>query len=94
MSSSKRKPADRTDLSGLSEEEKREFLKTRNTETARRNRKSWKESDAEIRELYDANEKKIRQLEKVADKLSKELKKDGSKKTKASERPQPAPGRK
>lgn len=52
----------------FTEEEKNRIL-----ENNRRNRRRWKEEDAEIEALYESNEKRIRDLEKACDQLSKEL---------------------
>lgn len=62
----------------LNEGEKKEVLRIRNMEQCRKNRKRWKETDDEIRTLYDSNEKKIEKLEGMVTKLSSELGKSSS----------------
>lgn len=57
----------------LTEAQKKEVLRIRNMEQCRKNRKRWKETDEEMKTLYDSNEKKIDELEKLVSKLSKEL---------------------
>ena len=57
----------------LSDSQKKEVLRIRNMEQCRKNRRRWKETDADIQSLYESNEKKIEELEKLATKLSKEL---------------------
>lgn len=57
----------------LTEAQKKEVLRIRNMEQCRKNRKRWKETDEEMKALYDSNEKKIDELEKLVSKLSNEL---------------------
>lgn len=57
----------------LSEAEKKEVLRLRNVEQCRKNRRRWKETDQDIKNLYDSNERKIEELEGMVVKLSKEL---------------------
>ena len=66
----------RGEYDGLSEREKIEARRARNTEVARENRKKWKENDAELQQLYSENEKRIARLEKMAASLSAELHRD------------------
>lgn len=53
--------------------EKKDFLRNRNAEYSRKSRQKWKESDEEIQDLYESNEKRIEDLEKLVVKLSKEM---------------------
>lgn len=57
----------------LSDSEKRDILRKRNTQNARESRKKWKNSDYEIQRLFDSNEEKIRGLEKMVSEMTKEL---------------------
>lgn len=57
----------------MSESEKRDILRKRNTQNARESRKKWKRSDNEIQELFDSNEEKIKGLEKLVMEMTKEL---------------------
>lgn len=57
----------------LSDAEKKEVIRLRNVEQCRKNRRRWKESDEEMKAIYESNEKKIDELEKLATKLSSEL---------------------
>lgn len=57
----------------ISESEKRDILRKRNTQNARESRKKWKISDNEIKELFDSNEEKIRGLEKLVLEMTKQL---------------------
>lgn len=57
----------------LSETDKKEILRKRNTHNARESRKKWKISDNEIQELFDSNEQKIIGLEKLVMEMTKEL---------------------
>lgn len=57
----------------MSESEKRDILRKRNTQNARESRKKWKRCDNEIRELFESNEEKTRVLEKLVLEMTKEL---------------------
>lgn len=57
----------------LTDAQKKEVLRIRNMEQCRKNRRRWKESDEEMKSLYDSNQKKIEELEKLVSKLSNEL---------------------
>ena len=57
----------------LPEAEQKEFLKNRNAEYSRKSRQKWKESDEEMRILYESNEKKIKHLENMVNSLSKKI---------------------
>lgn len=57
----------------LSDSEKRDILRKRNTQNARESRKKWKNSDYEIQRLFDSNEEKIGGLEKMVSEMTKEL---------------------
>lgn len=59
--------------SQLSETDKKDILRKRNTHNARESRKKWKISDNEIQELFDSNEQKIIGLEKLVLEMTKEL---------------------
>lgn len=60
-------------LNNLSEAEKKDILRIRNTENARNNRKRWKDNDREMEELYTSNQSRIHKLERMVDELSAEL---------------------
>lgn len=57
----------------LSETDKKDILRKRNTQNARESRKKWKISDNEIQELFESNEQKILGLEKLVVEMTKEL---------------------
>lgn len=61
------------DFNNLSEAEKKDILRMRNTENARNNRKRWRDNDREMEELYTSNQSRIYKLEKMVDELSAEL---------------------
>lgn len=75
MSKLTRQSADSSDISG---EDRKEYLKARNAESCKCNRKKWKESNEEIKKIYDSNENRIKSLEKLVETLSYELKHGGS----------------
>lgn len=60
--------------SNMSDEDNRDLARVRNTETARRNRRKWKDSDFEIEKLYESNQQRIINLERMVVDLSEELK--------------------
>lgn len=60
-------------MNSLSEDKKKERIKIRNTENARRNRQRWREEDVEMVKIYEDNEKRINQLEKQVVDMTKEL---------------------
>lgn len=57
----------------LSDSDRKEILKKRNTEVKRNNRQKWKQSDLEMQQLYDHNQARIMQLEQMVDGLNREL---------------------
>lgn len=58
----------------LSEEEKKEVLRIRNAESARKSRQKKRQEDGDIEEVFKSNEKRIKDLEKVLHDLSSEIK--------------------
>lgn len=60
-------------MNSLSDDKKKEKIKIRNTENARRNRQRWREEDVEMVKIYEENEKRINQLEKQVVDMTKEL---------------------
>lgn len=63
----------------MSEQQKRDMLRHKNTQNARRNRRRWRENDSEMQQIYDSNERKIEKLERMVVDLSDELKRPNSK---------------
>lgn len=60
----------------LSDEQKRQIIRMRNAESARRSRQRRKNQNDQIEQEYEKNERKIVELEKMVEDLSSRLGKD------------------
>lgn len=58
----------------LSEEEKKDVLRIRNAESARKSRQKKRKEEGDIEKVFKSNEKRINDLEKVLHDLSSEIK--------------------